>query len=160
MQSRPLVPRAYHLSSSLFYFDEKINFLRHFFTSTGYPAFIFDAICQKFLDNIYTTPTVPPVILPNMQFYFSVVYYNYASEHLIPNLTNRLSIFYRQISLLAVNKNYFTIGRFFMLQDEIRACVRVSIIYKFTCGERNASYLGCSRDLRLLFTNIWVRQKD
>ena len=142
---KTLVHRAYHLSSSFFSFDQEINFLRNFFTSNGYPVFIFDTVCKKFLDKIYAPSTVPPVTVPKMQFYFSAPYYNNVSEQLIQNLTNRLSVLYPQISFLAVNKNYLTIGKFFKFKDEIPACVRSSVIYKFSCGDCNASYLGCTR---------------
>ena len=75
------------LSSSFCAFDQEINFLGNFFTSNGYPAFLFDAVCEKILDklthrascyrikNFLTWPTVPPVIVPKMQVYLSVSYY-------------------------------------------------------------------------------------
>ena len=80
-----------------------------------------------------------------MKFYFSISYYSNVSEQLIQNLSNRLSGFYRQISFLAVNKNSLTIGKLFRFKDEIPACVRSSVIYKFTCEDCNAFYLGCTR---------------
>ena len=54
-------------------------------------------------------------------------------------------MFFPQISFLAVNKNYLTIGKFFKFKDEIPECVRSSVIYKFSCGDCNAFYLGCTR---------------
>ena len=61
---KTLVHRAFHLSSSFFSFDQEINFLRNFFASNGYPVFIFDTVCKKFLDKIYAQPTVPLVTVP------------------------------------------------------------------------------------------------
>ena len=73
---------------------------------TVLPLF-FDAVYKKFLNKMYTPPTVPPVTVLKMQFYFSVPYYNYENEQLIQILANELSILYPQISFLAVNKNYY-----------------------------------------------------
>ena len=36
-------------------------------------------------------------------------------------------------------------GKFFKFKDKIPACVRSSVIYKFSCGDCNVSYLGCTR---------------
>ena len=69
-------------------------------------VFLFDSVCNKFLYKIYALPNVSLVTVPKMQFYFSASYCNNGSEKLIQNLTNRLSVFYPQISFLAVNKNY------------------------------------------------------
>ena len=109
-------------------FGQEINSPRSFFTSKGYPVPIFDAVCKKFLNKIYTPPTVPRATVPKMQFYFSVPCYNYRSKQLIQSPTNILSNLYPQIFLLDVNKNYSTIGKFFSYKEEIPASVRSSII--------------------------------
>ena len=149
---KTLVNIACHLSSSYFFFDQEINLLQNFFTSYGYPAFIFNTVCKKFLDKFYAPPTIPPVTVSKIQLSFSVPYYSTESEQLIQNLTNRPSVFYLQMSFLVVNKNNISIGKSFRFKGGVSACAQSSIIYKLAWGPLMPPTWAC-------ITNVCVRQK-
>ena len=141
---RTLVHRAYHLSSGYDLFHSELSFLKTFFHNNGYPTHIFDEVCKKFLDRIYSNkPQIPTV--PKEKFYFVLPYYSPRSQSIVNELVTSLSKIYPQLSFQSVLKNTHTVASYFSFKDRLPSAVCANVIYKFSCRSCQASYIGSTQ---------------
>ena len=141
---RTLINRAYHLSSTYSLFHSEIQFLTNFFRCNGYPQHLFDNIISRFLNNVQSIkPTISTV--PKLQFYFPIPFYNDESSTHIKQLVSSLSTFYPQVHFIPSLSNPKTTGSLFRFKDRLPSELMSGVVYKFSCGGCNASYIGCTR---------------
>ena len=141
---RTLIHRAYHLSSSFFIFHSELQFLSNFFSSNGYPLQLFERLTSQFLNKV-NSPKPTVLTVPKLPFFFSAPYYNDQSSSQIQSLVSSLSTFYPQVQFYPSLSNPFTIGSFFNFKDRLPSELMSGVVYKFSCGGCNASYIGCTR---------------
>ena len=141
---RTLIHRAFNLTSSFFLFHKEVDFLRTFFSNNGFPSDIFDSTLNKFLNAIYT-PKLPVTTVSRMPFYFKLPFYNEHSTTVINSLVKDLSSIYPQVQFTPSLSNPFTVGSLFRFKDSIPSNLRSGLVYKYSCGGCNATYIGCTR---------------
>ena len=141
---KTLLHRAYYLSSSFFALDKEIKFLKTYFSNNGYPPTIFDNFTNKFLNKIYS-PSVPIITAAKKKIYHSLPFYGQDSEPVYNKLFSFLSSVYPHLNFKQVLKTRSTISSFFQFKDRVPRELLSNIIYKYSCEDCNASYIGSSR---------------
>ena len=139
-----LLYRAYHLSSTFTLFHREIEFLKKYFITNGYPENVFDNMCRKFLDKIYS-PTDTIYTADKLPFYFVLPYYNKQCETIANKMKLALQDLYPQISFNCILRNTSNLASFFSYKDRIPQTVLSNVIYQFTCRSCNASYIGSTQ---------------
>ena len=102
-----------------------------------------DNYFRKALNNIYNTG-VPAYSVPKKPFYFSLPYLGFQSQ-MIKRQILSLSKFYPQIKFNIIFRNPNTIGSYFKFKDKIPSPLASCVIYKYSCRQCSAAYIGETR---------------
>ena len=122
-----LLYRAYHPSSTFTLFHKEIEFLKNFFIANGYPENVFDNMCMKFLDKLYS-PTDTIYTSDKLPFYFVLPYYNKQCETIAKKIKVALQDLYPQISFNCILRDISNLASFFSYKDRISQTVLSKII--------------------------------
>ena len=80
----------------------------------------------------------------------------YTSNLLARKLKRIIKTNYTTLDIRTVFVNNYTLGSFFKIKDRIPISLRSSVVYNYTCGDCNASYIGkTTRNL-----SIRIREHD
>ena len=136
-----LIYRAYNISSNWFNFHTEITYLKKYFSFNFYPPFIIDNHINKFLSKILDPP---PIILtaPTLKLYLKIPFLGKLSSHLHKDLFSLFQKHLPQCKPLFIPHNPTAIQSFFSYKDTIPVHCRSSLVYKYTCGVCNDTYIG------------------
>ena len=144
-----LVTRAFKICSHSTTFDIELEYLKDFFLKNGFPINFINKMFRCTLEKIYK-PFQQLTTVPRKQIFFSTIWLEFPSEILKRKLTQIVRKYYPQLELKFVFKNNNTIGNFFKFKDVLPASLSSSVIYKYTCRECSASYIGMtSKQLKI-----------
>ena len=138
---KTLLHRAYHLSSNYSLFNDEICYLKTFFENNGYPLKVFEFILRKFLNKV-RRPIMTTITVEKRSVYVSLPYFGPLTHDLGNQLNAVLSPCYPQINFKFCFKNNYRIFSFFKFKDSLPAELCANIIYKFSCGSCQGSYIG------------------
>ena len=138
---KTLLHRAHHLSSNYSLFNDEMCYLKTFFENNGYPLKLFDSILRKFLNKV-RRPIIPTITVEKRTVYVSLPYFGPLTHDLGKQLNVVLSPCYPQINFKFCFKNNYRISSFFEFKDSLPAELCANIIYKFSCGSCQGSYIG------------------
>ena len=138
-----LVHRAYKLSSNYYLFHTELNFLRNFFSKNGFPRHLIENKIGQYLTKQYNRSEPLPTA-PKKTMYFKFPYYGDYSNKMEHKLKDLLTEYFPQFDFRIVFSNQFTIQSFFTTKEKLPTELRSDIIYMYTCGDCNASYIGQS----------------
>ena len=138
---KTLVHRAYHLTSSYEFFASEVDYLKTFFMRNGFPISLFELCVKRFLDKRYISK-VPVLTVPKKKLFISLPFFGLLSDELAVFLKEILPEYYPQINFNLCFKNSFTIASFFNYKDRLPADLCSNVIYEYTCGTCNSSYIG------------------
>lgn len=138
---KTLIHRAYHLSSSYLNFSLEIENLKSYFTSNGYPEKLFDRCVSKFLNKIHN-PSVPVHTVNRDTRFLSLPFLGPPSIKFSKFLMKLLNENYPQIQFKIAFNNSFKINSFFKFKDKLPDSLCSCVIYKYTCGACQATYIG------------------
>ena len=139
-----MIHRAYYLCSSYALFHREILFLSGYFRNNGFPTHVIDTHVRRFLNKIHS-PKPSPCSVPRDKFYFRLTFYNDSCHDRVRDLISTLERFYPQLHFLPSLTNPFTVGSFFKFKDALPNDLRSGVVYKFSCGGCDATYIGCTR---------------
>ena len=104
------------------------------------------------LDSLFI-PSIPSTDVPLKKMYATLSYVSAFSNHEFKvELTQLVHRFYPQLNLVLIFKNNFSVGSFFKFKDVIPRMLCISVVYKFSCAQCNATY--CGETVRHLQTRI------
>ena len=136
-----LVHRAYRICSSFTDFDFELSNLRKYFSGNKYPQHLFDRYVSKFLNNVFN-PQPKVLTVPRKNIFMKLPYFGIKSNELKKELCQLLSKFYPQIKLNLILYNNCTIQSFFPFKDKISPLIASNVIYKYSCGQCDSTYIG------------------
>ena len=95
---------------------------------------------------------VPITTVPQKTIYFKIPYYGPYSYVMKRKISQLFTKFYPQIKLRILLENTNTISKLFRFKDRLPTNLSSGIVYKYSCGECSASYVGKTQ--RHLITRI------
>ena len=145
-----LVDRAYHICSTYKKFTSQLDVLKLFFVQNYFPVgFVeknFRHVINKFYSNSEKVTTVPKRVV-----YFKIPFMG--NNAICKKLRHLFTKFYPQVNLRIIYTKPSTIGSFFRFKDRIPSHLCSNIVYKFTCGSCQATYIG--KSIRHQYTRIY-----
>ena len=140
-----LVTRALRICSHSTTFDIELEFLRDFFLKNGFPINFINKMFRCTLKKIYK-PFDQLTTVAKKQIFFSTIWLEFPTEILKRKFSQIIRKYYPQF----VFTNSNTIGNFFKFKDVLPASLSSSVIFKYTCREFSASYIGMtSKQLKI-----------
>ena len=136
-----LIDRAQKICSSVPALDKQIKFLRDFFTKNGFPLHFFEEILavmrRKFSATRRKVLSVEKKIV-----YLKIPFVGPDSYNIKKEISKLVSRHYPQVSLRVILHNNNTIGKMFPFKDRVPEMLRSLIVYKYSCSECAAVYIG------------------
>ena len=144
-----LIYRAFKISCNYFIMAQEFDFIRNILSKNGYPFFYIDGLIRRTLDKLLITKeklcTVPKDIIV-----IKLPYLGHVSNSLSRKLKKIIRINFTTLDVRTVFVNSYSIGSFFKFKDKIPLSLCSSVVYNYTCGGCNASYIGkTSRNLSI-----------
>ena len=136
-----LIYRAFQIASNYFIMTKEFNFIRNILSKNGFPLFCVDGIIRKTLNGLMNTKekltTVPKDVIV-----LKLPYLGHMSNVLSRKLKRLIRRHYTTLDVKTVFVNNYTISSFFKTKDKIPISLCSSVVYNYTCGGCNASYIG------------------
>ena len=144
-----LIYRAFKISSNYFIMVREFDFIRNILSKNGYPLFYIDGLIRKTLNGLLNTKekltTVPKDVIV-----LKLPYLGYMSNSLSRKLKKIIRMNYTTLDVRTVFVNSYKIGSFSKFKDRVPVSMCSSVVYNYTCGDCNASYIGkTSRNLSI-----------
>ena len=137
-----LVDRAYKICSSNSSFWSEIEKLKSFFSKNGYPSHTIDKCITSKINTI--SKSQPIIQTAEKKPLFVVIPYmsNSSNKTMSREILEIVKRFYPQLELKILFKNDFSISSFFRFKDRVSTLLRSNLVYKYSCGQCNATYYG------------------
>ena len=147
---KTLINRAYNICSTWSNFHGEMLFLKDYFTSNGYPSYLFHKAVNNFLYNKFSSMPVITTVKREIK-YVKLPYLGDLSFDLRKSLNKILKQAYPQINFRFVFYNTNTIGNFLKQKETSNSDLRSNVVYLFTCPSCHARYVGS--------TSRWLRHR-
>ena len=139
-----LVMRAYRICSNYFDFTKELDLLKKYFLANGFPLKFIERNIREKLNQIFIKNDPITSVSPKL-FYLKIPYYSSYSYKMKRNLVQLFKKYYPQIHLRVILTNTNTIGSMFKFKDQLHANLCSEIVYKYSCGDCDATYVGKSQ---------------
>ena len=136
-----LIHRAYKISSNFQLFHLEIVKLRKFFSANFYPQYYFDKFLNNYLDRIYN-PKNRTLSVPKLPVYMSLPFKGDHSYHCKKQLSLLINKYFPQVDFRCIFVNKNIVSSFFPFKDQIPLMMSSNIMYKYSCGQCQSSYIG------------------
>ena len=137
-----LVERAYRLNSTLSNFRNHLTYLISYFCKNNYPQKLVLETIKRKVDTL-KNPSLPVHTATKEKIYLKVPFLStMTNRKFSSSLRLLLSEFYPQINCNLVFFNRNSIGNLFKFKDNVPSSVRSNVVYKYSCGECSAVYVG------------------
>lgn len=136
-----LVTRAFKICSTIEAFNIELNYLKSYFLKNSFPQYIIEKTFKKTLENLYNSK-LNRLTVPCKPIYFNIPYLGSQSIILKRKLKKLVTKFYPQLNCQVYFKNNNTIQNYFPYKDKLPPSLVSNIIYKYTCRECSATYIG------------------
>ena len=138
-----LVFRVFNIASSykLFHIDKET--LKNKFLSNGFPAWLFDSLVGKFLNDIYDPPPTSYAV-PKVKVVIVLPYLGYISIYVSRKLRRLINKFFPMIDLRIIYSRGHSIRNMFPYKDKLPLKCRSGIVYHIQCDncEPSVAYIG------------------
>ena len=136
-----LLHRGYMLCSSYFEFQKEIEFLQTYFINNGYPLTLFKSCLSGYLNKLSQTNQTISTVSKKI-VHFSFPYYDEFSTEFCEYVSTILNKNHPYLDFRFALVNSFKIKSFFQYKDQLTVDLCSNIIYRYTCGTCNSSYIG------------------
>ncbi|XP_069977196.1 uncharacterized protein [Penaeus vannamei] len=145
-----LINRAYNICSTWASFHDEVSFLSKYFTTNGYPSYLFYKALRKFLSQKFNPKPASATVNKDIK-YIKLPYMGGLSFDLRKSLNKILRRCYPQISFRFVFYNNNTVGNFLKNKEMCNSELCSNVVYLFTCPSCQARYVGS--------TSRWLRHR-
>ena len=149
---KALLHRAYNICSTYMSLDREFNFLKQYFHNNGYSKDIVERSISKFLNSKFNPLDKQQNDLTNLFFVFP--YFGKQSEKLKSDILKLFNKYFTNHQFHIILTNNFTIGSLFNYKDRLNKGMTASAIYKWSCPNCRAHYIGSSS------RNLYVRAAE
>ena len=132
---------VFPIASNYFIMAKEFDFIRDILSKNGFPLYCVDGIIRKTLDGLINTKE-KIVTVPKDLIVLKLPYLGSVSDTLARKLKRIIKTNYTALDVRTVFVNNYSIGSFFKTKDRIPISLCSSVIYNYTCGGCNASYIG------------------
>lgn len=136
-----LIFRCFSICSDMSRFHNELCELKNILRKNGYPLYFLDKCVKRFLDKIYI-PRVPIITVPRKEIFICLPYLGKMSLVTRTKLCNIVRKNLPQCDLKVIFKSNCRLSGFFKYKDKVEKALLSKVVYKFTCGCCNASYIG------------------
>ena len=138
-----LVHRAFKISSSynIFHYKE-IIFITNYFINNGFPISIIERMIGKTVNKLVAEEP-PPSNESSSKFVVGTFHFYGKQSHTFSHKLQALvSQHFEDVKVRLVFKAARTLGSFFPFKDRAPLDIQSGIVYQYSCGECNSSYIG------------------
>ena len=139
-----LLHRAFVICSSWDKFHEEVCFLKKTFRKNSFPDFFIDRCVKYFLDKIFTAKKVI-IDVPKKEVRICLPFLGKQSFEIKTKLCKFVSKNFPQCKLQVIFNSNNRLRNLFSFKDKIPQSVRSHLLYKYTCDDCNAVYIGKTR---------------
>ena len=139
-----LVVRAYRICSNYVNFTNELEYLRKYFLSNKFPIHFIEKCIRITLNNIFIRKEKLQTVSQKIM-YLKIPFYGPHSYSMKRKLVQLFRKYYPQINLRVIMTNNNTLGSLFRFKDRLPTMLCSGIIYKYSCGECDATYVGKSQ---------------
>ena len=118
----------------------ELKFLRKYFSTNGYPIFLFDRYVKEFLPKLYTSEQETEC--SNNFLYIKFSYFGPQSEKLKFELSSLFNKYLSGVTPRIILNNSFTLSSLFQHKDKLPTALRCYVLYKISCMQCMSVYIG------------------
>ena len=140
-----LLYRIYNLCSNWTIIHAEINTIKKILIRNKYPLNFIDYCINKFLDKCFVKKVPEKDSMessPKEEFTIALPFLGNQSNIVKKKLKKLFSDYYPNANLKIIFKTGIKIGNLFQFKDIVPPHIRSLLVYKFTCGGCNATYIG------------------
>ena len=137
-----LLFRAYKISSDYSKLHEEIKKLKVIWQKNKFPLFFIDKCISKFLDKLFTVKRQNVVVNSKKDVIMPLVYLGKISIELKKRLRNTFRLYCPDVNLKVVFSSQNRLKNGFSFKDVIMMDLNSLVLYNFTCGICNDTYIG------------------
>src|SRR5215469_8220962 len=138
---KTLLFRAFYLTSSYASMHDEFEYLKRFFSKNHFPSSLINNLIKGFLNkSLDPAPTI--LGASKLQMYISLPFYDPIHISMKKVLLKILSDSFPHINFNLVFNSSFRLGTLLSHKERVPMSCRSAIVYKFTCGVCEASYIG------------------
>jgi len=146
-----LIFRAFKISKDYFIFIKEIDFITNILRLNMFPINFIEKNIRTTLNRLLV-PVEPTLTVSKDVIYMKLPYLGTISHCLERKLSNLIKTHYSTVTLKVVYTTSLSLSNLFKFKDKVPKPLRSSIVYKFTCGSCDATYIG--KTSRNLFMRI------
>ena len=136
-----LLNRIFNITSTFSKFHVETSKLREVLMRNGYTSHFVDKCIKSFLNKMFLVKEVV-LTVPKKEVFIVLPYLGTESLRLRTRLCKLIAKYLPACKLKVVFKCDTRISSFFKFKDRVIKSLRSKVVYKFTCGGCNASYIG------------------
>ena len=137
-----LLHRAFVLCSGWETFHEEVTLLKNTFRKNQFPEHFIDRCTRSFLDRIFTEKKVIADDTPKTEVRICLPFLGKISLESRTKLKNFVKTSFPTVKLQVVFNSPNRLRNFFSFKDKIPLSARSHILYQFSCGTCNGTYIG------------------
>ena len=137
-----LVHRAYRICSDYLSFHKEIEFLTNYFVNNGYPVGVVQRMVGKTLTKLLSPEGIPTAESSERIVTGSFEFLGKQSITFKHKLNRLVQEYFKNVKVRVAFRAARTLGSSFPYKDQIPWAVRSGVVYQYSCGCCNASYIG------------------
>ena len=117
--------------------------LTTYFCQNLFPLELVQKVIGKKLSDLFNTTNDPVTTVARDILYLSIPFLSFRlNRELKGEILKLTKKFYPQVDLRVRFRNDFTVGSFFKYKDMVDTLLRSNVVYEFSCGQGDATYIG------------------
>ena len=141
---KTLFYRAFMLCCDWNRFHKEVSFLKDTFRKNKFPVSIFEMILGEFLNKVFIKKR-DVFTVPKKEIFMSLPFLGPDSFHIKKRILTLFKTYYPQFKLRLIFKCSYRLRNCFVFKDKVPINIRSHILYRFSCGGCNSTYIGKSK---------------